>query len=100
MPVCEAGYNVLQLLRWALCKQRIEQLVTNVSFLVQEKKAPIKEGKKNLQPIGLPRSKCVSRNYLMYLRCLFCFCARGCYPAKVTADKAAPQLLHSNAHCI
>lgn len=37
MPVCEAGCNVPQLLQWALRKQRTEQLVTNVSFLVQEK---------------------------------------------------------------
>lgn len=25
MPVCEAGYYVLQLLQWALCKQNTEQ---------------------------------------------------------------------------
>lgn len=37
MPVCEAGYNVLQLLQWASCKQRTEQLATNDSFLVQGK---------------------------------------------------------------
>lgn len=54
MPVCEAGCNVLQLLQWALRKQRIEQLVTNVSFLVQEKKSPIKEIKPNLNPLAYP----------------------------------------------
>lgn len=45
MLICGAGYNVLQLLQWALCKQRTEQLVTNASFLVQEKKSSIKEKK-------------------------------------------------------
>lgn len=96
MPVYEAGYNVLQLLQWALCKQRTEQLVTNVSFLVKEKSLQSREKKNHPQPIGLSRFKYVSRNDLMSLRCLLCFCARGCCPARVTADKAAPQLLHSN----
>lgn len=53
MPICGAGYNVLQLLQWALCKQRTEQLVTNASFLVQEKKSSIKE-KKPLNPLAYP----------------------------------------------
>lgn len=49
MPVRGAGYNVLQLLQWALCKQRTEQLVTNVSPLVQEKSLQSR-GKKPKKP--------------------------------------------------
>lgn len=55
MPVYEAGYNVLQLLQWALCKQRTEQLVTNVSFLVQEKSLQSRGKKKTtLNPLAYP----------------------------------------------
>lgn len=39
MPTCEPGYNVPQLLQWALCKQRTKQLAANVSFLIQVKQA-------------------------------------------------------------
>lgn len=58
MPVCEAGYNVLQLLQWALCKQRTEQLATTISFLVQGKKSL--QSRKNIsgpEDIGLFRFK-------------------------------------------
>lgn len=47
MPVCKAGYNVLQLLQWVLRKQRTEQLATTVSFLVQGKKKSSRKIKKN-----------------------------------------------------
>lgn len=54
MPMCEAGYNVLQLLQWTLYKQRTEQLVTNDSFLVQEKSLQSRKKTKTLNPLAYP----------------------------------------------